>query len=73
MLKMSTLTSGVALLALAAGSAEARVTGFEIVSSQPVFDGRSFGDAGASMRSRPSPSTPPRPAPLASSTSTRRQ
>jgi hypothetical protein len=50
MLKVSTLTSGVALLALSVASADARVTGFEIVSTQPVFDGQSFGDAGAYER-----------------------
>ena len=50
MMRMATLMSGAALLALAAGSAEARVTGFEIVSAQPVFDGQGFGDAGAYER-----------------------
>jgi hypothetical protein len=42
--------SAAALLALTIGSADARVTGFEIVSTEPVFDGQSFGDAGAYER-----------------------
>ncbi len=45
-----TLAAGAALVALAVGSADARVTGFDIVSTKPVFDGQSFGDAGAYER-----------------------
>ena len=43
------LMAGAAVLALT-GGADARVTGFEIVSTQPVFDGQTFGDAGAYER-----------------------
>ena len=44
------LTAGAALQALVIDGADARVTGFEIVSTEPVFDGQSFGDMGAYER-----------------------
>jgi hypothetical protein len=45
-----TSAAGAALVALAVGSAEARVTGFDIVSTKPAFDDQRFGDAGAYER-----------------------
>ena len=44
------LLAGTAFLGWIIGSADARVTGFEIVSTEPVFDGQAFGDAGTYER-----------------------
>ena len=66
--------AGAALVVIAPAGAEAKVTGFEVQSTAPAYDGRSFGEAGAYERIDAVARfrwTPHRSGPRASPTSTR--
>ena len=70
----SACTAITALLAMSPTPADARVTQFEVLSSEPAYDGRTFGEAGSYERIealRISPSIPLRTALPGSSISTR--